>query len=121
MEKEKESKKSKIGMILIRSGVGANHKVRDTLKMLHLKRKNNCAVIDNTPSNLGMVNKVKDFITWGELNDEILGIFKDKKVINLHPPRGGFERKGVKVPFKVGGALGYRGDKINDLIKRMLP
>ena len=46
---------------------------------------------------------------------------KDKKMINLHPPRGGFERKGIKIPFKVGGALGYRGEKISDLIKRMLP
>ena len=30
------------------------------------------------------------------------------------------KRKGIKVAYSLGGALGYRGDKINDLIKKML-
>ena len=49
---------------------------------------------------------------------------KDKKgrikPFRLNPPRGGFERKGIKVSFNSGGALGYRGEKINSLIKKML-
>jgi len=43
-----------------------------------------------------------------------------KKFFKLHPPRGGFERMGIKKPYTVGGVLGYRGDKINLLIKKML-
>ncbi|MFC1801130.1 uL30 family ribosomal protein [Nanoarchaeota archaeon] len=117
----KESSQGKIAVILIRSIVGSNYEVKDALRMLRLKKKNICVVLEKNPSNLGMVKKVKDLVTWGELNEEVLGLLKDKKTINLHPPRGGFERKGIKIPFKVGGALGYRGEKINDLIKRMLP
>jgi large subunit ribosomal protein L30 len=45
---------------------------------------------------------------------------KKGKYYALNPPKGGFERKGTKIPFKLGGAYGYRADKINDLIKRML-
>jgi large subunit ribosomal protein L30 len=41
-----------------------------------------------------------------------------KPVIRLHPPRKGYE--GIKRPFSLGGALGYRGDKINDLVRRMI-
>ncbi len=41
-----------------------------------------------------------------------------KPVVRLHPPVKGYE--GNKRPFKSGGALGYRGAAINDLIKRML-
>jgi len=41
------------------------------------------------------------------------------KPFRLHPPRKGYERRGVKHSFKVGGALGYRGDKINELLRRM--
>jgi large subunit ribosomal protein L30 len=41
-------------------------------------------------------------------------------VCRLHPPRGGYERKGIKISFNLGGALGYRGDKINKLISKML-
>ena len=43
-----------------------------------------------------------------------------KPFFRLHPPVGGFERKGIKVPFAQGGVLGYRKGKINDLIKKMI-
>ncbi len=43
-----------------------------------------------------------------------------KPYFRLMPPSKGFERSGIKRAFAVGGALGYRKDKINDLIKRML-
>jgi large subunit ribosomal protein L30 len=41
-----------------------------------------------------------------------------KPVLRLHPPHGGFE--GSKRAYRAGGALGYRGKEINDLIVRML-
>jgi large subunit ribosomal protein L30 len=39
--------------------------------------------------------------------------------LTMHPPRHGYE--GIKRNYSNGGALGYRGDEINDLIKRMSP
>ena len=41
-----------------------------------------------------------------------------KPVFRLHPPKKGFKGS-VKKSFKSGGATGYRGEAINDLIKRM--
>jgi large subunit ribosomal protein L30 len=32
----------------------------------------------------------------------------------------GFERGGIKKPFSMGGSLGYRKNKINELIRRMI-
>jgi len=43
-----------------------------------------------------------------------------RPVFQLAPPRKGFERKGVKRAFTQGGALGYRKEKINALIERMM-
>ena len=43
-----------------------------------------------------------------------------KPFFRLKPPEGGFERKGIKNPFSIGGALGYRKEKINQLIKKMI-
>lgn len=43
-----------------------------------------------------------------------------KPVFQLSPPKKGFERKGVKKTFTQKGALGYRGDKINALLERMI-
>ncbi|MBI5797566.1 50S ribosomal protein L30 [Candidatus Woesearchaeota archaeon] len=43
-----------------------------------------------------------------------------KLYFRLNPPIKGFERAGIKKPFSMGGSLGYRKERINDLIKRML-
>jgi len=43
-----------------------------------------------------------------------------KKVFRLKPPSKGYDRKGIKKTVKQGGVLGYRGDKINQLLKRMI-
>lgn len=43
-----------------------------------------------------------------------------RPVFQLAPPRKGFEKKGVKRTFTQGGALGYRREKINALIERMI-
>lgn len=40
-------------------------------------------------------------------------------VFNLHPPTKGYKGK-IKKGYGVGGELGYRGEKINELIKRMI-
>jgi large subunit ribosomal protein L30 len=53
----------------------------------------------------------------GKTSFKALGI---KNVFRLHPPRKGYERGGIKKPFKLGGALGFRGEKINELIARMM-
>ena len=49
--------------------------------------------------------------------------FKDlkwlKPVFRLHPPRGGY-RGSVKKPFELGGSYGYWGEKINELIEKMM-
>lgn len=40
-------------------------------------------------------------------------------VFKLHPPSKGFKGN-VKKSFQAGGEAGYRGDAINDLVKRMI-
>lgn len=53
----------------------------------------------------------------GKIALKNLGI---KPVFRLSPPRKGFERAGIKKPFKLGGALGDRRERINALIERMM-
>ncbi len=139
----------RLAVILVRGFVGMSQPVRDTLAMLSLSRKNMCIVVPDTPVIRGMMQKAKDYITWGEIADETYTkllkergkeykgrltdskerysytVLQDgeksyKKYFTLNPPRKGFGRKGIKVSFAAGGALGYRREKINDLIVRML-
>jgi len=44
---------------------------------------------------------------------------KVKPLFRLHPPKKGFKGK-VKRSYAAGGVTGYRGEAINDLIKRMV-
>lgn len=122
---------ARIAVILLRNTTGAGHETRDTLKMLKLLKKLACTVIADTTTHRGMLNKVKDYVTYGEIDDETAKLMEEKRgkkgedgktktPFHLHPPRGGFERKGIKHSFRQGGALGYRGAKINELIKKML-
>ena len=139
---------STLAAISVRGMIKVAQPIRDTMKMLKLPHQNYCVVMEDSVATRGMLNKVKDFVTWGELDQKVLGELiekrgepygqaadrknlyhyrylekngkKYKKYFRLNPPRKGFGRKGVKQPFVRGGALGYRGDKINDLLKRML-
>ncbi|RMF55287.1 50S ribosomal protein L30 [Candidatus Woesearchaeota archaeon] len=125
---KKAEKSESIAVIRIRGDIKVKSAIKDTLKMLNLHKKNSCVIVPNNASILGMIRKCKDYVTWGEVDESLFKGLKERKVKNekmrvycLHPPRGGFERKGIKKAFTKGGALGYRGKKINDLIKKMLP
>lgn len=139
IEEKKESKQNKaqkndkIAVILIRGVIGITKGIKDTLFMLKLRKKHTCVVIENNDTNKGMIKKIKDYVAYGEISDETLKEMITKRgkrnakkqgmtkpFFELAPPIKGFERKGIKKSYQAGGALGYRGDKINDLIKRML-
>lgn len=155
---------AKLLVVRIRGDVDVRDKIRQTLKMLRLHKVNHATLVDKQKSYLGMLQKVKDYATWGEIDvdtlekllskrgratgnkciddkylkdnskfssmrklaealitskattDDVRGL---KPVFRLHPAKGGFDGK-KKLSFNVGGELGYRGKKINDLIAKMV-
>ena len=48
----------KIKVTLVRSGIGRDKKIRQTLRGLGLTKLNKTAVLNNTPAIRGMINKV---------------------------------------------------------------
>ncbi|NHI93131.1 MAG: 50S ribosomal protein L30 [Candidatus Lokiarchaeota archaeon] len=66
-------------VIRLRGRVGVKYDIADTLKMLNLNRVNHAVVIDNRKSYIGMLQKVKDYVTWGILDENIcLHLFKKR-------------------------------------------
>lgn len=61
------------------------------------------------------VDKFTDEFFENKIKLKEMGI---NPVFRLHPPAKGYE--GIKRPFKMGGALGDRGEKINELLERMI-
>lgn len=48
----------KIRVTLVKSGIGKNKKIRDTLRGLGLTKLNKTVELENTPAIRGMINKV---------------------------------------------------------------
>ncbi len=116
----------KIAAIRLRGKWGVRKEIEDTLILLGLKRKNNLVVLENNNYNLGMLKKAKDYITYGEIKEETLKKLiprkepkgKEKLIFTLPNPKKGF--KSIKKGFNQGGDLGYRGEKINELVERII-
>ncbi len=121
-----------IVVIRMRGEAGTRHDVLATFRMLGLKRMYSFALLENTPSNLGMIHKVGNHAAWGNANEETIklldGMGKRRKANDasasvgsasvtggLKPPKGGFKSKKLRYPK---GDLGHH-EKINELIKRM--
>jgi len=58
--------------VRIRGSPGMNRKVLDTLKMLRMHKVNHGILIWGVKSYLGMLNKCKDFIAYGEIDETTL-------------------------------------------------
>lgn len=59
-----------LAVVRIRGNVGIRKEFKDTLKMLKLDSVNSCIVIQETDSYRGMIKKVKDLVTFGEIDLE---------------------------------------------------
>ena len=66
-------------IIRIRGSVKLRKDIRDTLKLLRLNRKMHCVVLNETDILKGMLQKVKDRITWGEINEDTLKFLIEKR------------------------------------------
>jgi len=135
--------------VRLRGSVNVSRGVEDTLKMLNLNSPNRCVVIPETKEYLGMLRKAKDRITWGKIDKKTLSKLLQKRgkiskeklkemkmknldelsdalmknklklklIFRLNPPIHGF--KSTRLPYPKGD-LGSRGEKINELLERMI-
>ncbi len=121
--------------------------VQETLYRMRLRQKYSAILIDDTSENAKLLLKVRNFVAYGNISEDTLkaliaarGERLDRKQVSgamkvptnesevdksglkpffrLHPPRGGIDGK---VHFGTRkGVLGNNGNKINDLVRRML-
>ncbi|TRO51406.1 50S ribosomal protein L30 [Candidatus Bathyarchaeota archaeon] len=159
---EKTAERKCFAVVKVRGTISALREARETLELLRLARTNNAILIDNRPSFMGMLYRVQNYVTWGEVSKETVALMLQKRgklaggkkltdesvetlgyksidalaeaiakcktqyqklpnvqpVFKLHPPKKGFKGK-TKKSYAAGGEAGYRGEAINDLIKRM--
>ncbi|MFA5571516.1 MAG: 50S ribosomal protein L30 [Crenarchaeota archaeon] len=163
MSQQKTEECKCLVVVRVRGTISALREARETLDLLRLTHTNHAILIDNRPAYKGMLQRVNNYVTWGEptketviamlqkrgrqlgrkmLNDEYLQktgytsidelaeaiinckiAYKNLPDIEprfkLHPPSKGYHGK-TKKSYKAGGEAGYRGEAINELVKRMV-
>lgn len=164
MANTKIERSKRYAVIRVRGVNNVRRTINDTCKLLNVAKLHNLTFVDDRASYSGMLQKAKDWLTWGEVTvDAVTNVItkwgritgnksvtdeylKEKTNFNsikefseafvqlkadlsdipdlkpffrLHPPRKGHGRKGIKYAYTIGGALGYRGDNINQLITKM--
>lgn len=130
-------------VIRLCGNVGISDEMKDSLNMLNLENKFSCTLLPETENFEGMLKRVGDSVTWGEVEEDLaLKILERGDIENaeeviegvqegrslskigversfpLSPPSGGF-KKSLKQQHPRGEA-GYRKDEINSLLKRMI-
>jgi large subunit ribosomal protein L30 len=64
-------KRKCLAVIRVRGTSDVFREINETLKMLHLTRNCHATLIDDRPSYLGMLRKVQNQVTWGEVSKDI--------------------------------------------------
>ncbi|MEK6909500.1 MAG: 50S ribosomal protein L30 [Candidatus Aenigmatarchaeota archaeon] len=57
-----------LAVVRVSGKAGLEKDVKDTLKMLRLDAPHNCVIIPDTPDYKGMAEKVRDHVTYGEID-----------------------------------------------------
>ncbi|MBD3172189.1 50S ribosomal protein L30 [Candidatus Bathyarchaeota archaeon] len=71
--------KNSLLVIRIRGTINVSQREKDTLKMLRVERNNYATLVDDRPDYKGMLQKGKDWITWGEPTVETVKTMLEKR------------------------------------------
>jgi large subunit ribosomal protein L30 len=59
-------------VVRVRGTVNVKPDIKQTLELLQLTRVNHCVLVDESKVYKGMLQKVKDYTTWGEIDKDML-------------------------------------------------
>ena len=65
--------------VRVRGTVNISPNIKKTLNLLNLTRANHCAILDENKINEGMLQVVKDYVTWGEIEKDTLSKLISKR------------------------------------------
>jgi large subunit ribosomal protein L30 len=95
-------------VVKVRGTISAQREARETLELLRLARTNHAVLIDNRPSYMGMLYRVQNYVTWGEVSKETVALMLKKR---------GRLAGGKKLTDESAEKLGYKSiDALADAI-----
>lgn len=103
----------KIIVIRVRGRIRLLTTIKNTLDMLRLYKTNFCVILDKTPANMGMIQKAKDYITWGEADPVTIEELFSKRGTEYTGPLTDMKKK-IKYTARY---VEYKGKKYNKYFK----
>jgi large subunit ribosomal protein L30 len=95
-------------VVKVRGTISAQREARETLEMLRIPKTNNAILIDNRPSYMGMLYRVQNYVTWGEVSKETVAMLLKER---------GRLAGGKKLTDEAVEAMGYKSiDALADAI-----
>ncbi len=76
---QKTEQNKTIAVVRVRGTVSAQKEARETLSLLHLDHTNHAILIDDRPSYKGMLQRVGNYVTWGEVTKETVSEMLQKR------------------------------------------
>jgi len=61
-----------VAVVRVRGHAKIRFDAVETMRRLKLNRVNHCVILPESPTTRGMLQKVKDYVTWGELGHEAI-------------------------------------------------
>lgn len=98
-------------VVRLRGKSKAGKKVTDTLERLHLTRANHCTIVPADQTFTGMLSQSKDFVTWGEVDGDMLTKMLEKR---------GFGKDGSRLDAKRAKAIAHKTLKDKKLDKAVI-
>jgi large subunit ribosomal protein L30 len=78
MEQKTEERKI-LAAVRVRGTISAQREARETLQFLHLGHTNHAVLLDDRPAYKGMLKRVQNYVTWGEVDKETVLIMLQKR------------------------------------------
>ncbi len=66
-------------IVRLRGDVNLRPEVKSTLQMLRIHRVNHCVVVREDAHFRGMIQKVKDYVAWGRIDDDTLAMLLERR------------------------------------------
>jgi large subunit ribosomal protein L30 len=96
---EKADERKCFAVVKVRGTISAHREARETLELLRLAKTHNAVLIDNRPSYMGMLYRVQNYVTWGEVSKETVALLLKER---------GRLAGGKKLTDESVGKLGYK-------------
>lgn len=89
-----------VAIVRIRGHAKIRHDAVETLEFLKLNRVNHCVVLPQNATTVGMLQVVKDYVTWGELGHELLArmLFQKGEIVGGHRLTDAYVKDNSKYP-----------------------